>query len=92
MIISPVSPSTAPQKGKSLSDPMKMYLSDAYTVSVNLAGLPAISLPCGFDSNGLPIGFQLIGPELHDHKLLNIGQIFQKHTNFHKKVPGGEKA
>lgn len=91
VIISPVSPCTAPKKGQSLSDPMKMYLSDAYTVGANLAGLPAISLPCGFDGNGLPIGFQLIGPKLQDQKLLNIGQIFQKHTNFHKQVPGGEK-
>ncbi len=62
MILGPAyAPTTAPKLGESLSDPIKMYLGDIYTISVNLAGLPGISLPCGKDSNGLPIGLQLIG-------------------------------
>lgn len=61
VILAPASPTTAPKLGKSLSDPIKMYLGDIYTISVNLVGLPGVSIPCGFDSNHLPIGAQLIG-------------------------------
>lgn len=61
VILGPAAPTTAPKLGESLSDPLKMYLGDVYTVSVNLAGLPGISVPCGVDSKGLPIGLQLIG-------------------------------
>lgn len=61
MILSPAAPSTAPRLGESLSDPLQMYLGDIYTVSVNLAGLPGITVPCGMDDKGLPIGMQLIG-------------------------------
>ena len=61
VIIAPAAPTTAPELGKSLSDPLKMYLGDIYTVSVNLAGLPGISIPVGKDSKGLPIGMQIIG-------------------------------
>ena len=61
VILGPAAPTTAPKLGESLSDPLKMYLGDVYTVSVNLAGLPGISVPCGVDSKGLPIGMQLIG-------------------------------
>ena len=61
VILGPAAPTTAPKLGQSLSDPIKMYLGDIYTISVNLAGLPGISLPCGKDKNGLPIGLQLIG-------------------------------
>ena len=59
VILGPVAPTTAPKLGDSLSDPIKMYLGDIYTISVNLAGLPGISLPCGKDKNGMPIGLQL---------------------------------
>ena len=61
LILGPAAPTTAPELGKSLQDPIKMYLSDVYTISVNLAGLPGMTLPCGFDGSGLPIGVQLIG-------------------------------
>ena len=61
VILAPAAPATAPRLGQSLGDPLKMYLGDIYTISVNLAGLPGISLPCGLDSKGLPIGLQLIG-------------------------------
>lgn len=84
-ILTPTAPTTAPVLGKSLSDPLKMYLSDIYTVSVNIAGLPGLSVPCGFDGDGMPIGTQIIGPALGDVKVLNIGHAYQKHTNFHKK-------
>ena len=70
VILGPAAPTTAPKLGQSLSDPIKMYLGDIYTISVNLAGLPGISLPCGKDKNGLPIGLQLIGncfEEKKDH-------------------------
>ncbi len=69
-ILGPVAPTTAPRLGESLSDPIKMYLGDIYTVSVNLAGLPAISVPCGTDGSGLPIGMQLIGDCFQEKKLI----------------------
>lgn len=69
VILGPTAPSTAPRIGESLSDPMKMYLGDIYTVSVNLAGLPGISVPCGSDENGLPVGLQLIGGCFEEKKL-----------------------
>lgn len=86
-ILCPVAPTTAPEIGKSLSDPLKMYLSDIYTVSANLAGLPGLSVPCGFDSNNMPIGAQILGPVLSDAKVLNIGYAYQQVTEFHKNFP-----
>ena len=89
LLLTPVSPTTAPKLGESLTDPLKMYLSDIYTVSVNLAGLPALSMPCGFDSKGLPIGAQLIGPPLGDGMVLNGAHAFQLETGWHRKTPEG---
>ena len=86
MLLTPVTPATAPQLGESLSDPLKMYLSDIYTVPLNLAGLPGISIPCGFDSNWMPIGAQLIGPALGDSVILNAAHSYQLETDFHKKT------
>lgn len=86
MLLTPVTPTTAPKLGESLSDPLKMYLSDIYTVPLNLAGLPGISIPCGFDSNGMPIGAQLIGPALGDSVILNAAHSYQLETDFHKKT------
>lgn len=88
LILSPVAPTTAPEIGKSLSDPLAMYLSDIYTVSVNIAGLPGISMPCGFDSSGMPIGVQLIGKALNDTTVLNAAYTYQQHTDFHKSFKG----
>ncbi len=85
-ILCPTAPSTAPLLGKSLTDSLKMYLSDIYTVSANLAGLPALSLPCGFDSLGMPVGAQIIGPALSDAAVLNIGHAYQRVTDFHKRI------
>lgn len=93
MLLTPVAPTTAPKIGESLRDPLKMYLSDIYTVSVNLAGLPGLSMPCGFDDKGLPIGAQLIGPHFGEGRLLNAAHAFQRDTDYHKQMPkGGERA
>ena len=93
LLLTPVAPTTAPKLGESLSDPLKMYLSDIYTVSVNLAGLPGLSMPCGFDRRGLPIGAQLIGPHFGEGRLLNAAHAFQRDTDYHKQMPkGGERA
>ena len=78
MILSPAAPTTAPKLGDSLSDPIKMYLGDIYTVSVNLAGLPGISLPCGKDKNGLPIGLQLIGDCFQEKKIIQAAYTFEQ--------------
>lgn len=77
-ILGPVAPTTAPGLGESLTDPLKMYLGDIYTISVNLAGLPGISVPCGTDSRGLPIGLQLIGNCFAEKKLLRAAYTFEQ--------------
>lgn len=92
VILMPVAPTTAPKLGSSLSNPLQMYLSDIYTVSVNLAGLPSISVPCGFDGAGLPIGAQLIGPALGEAKVLNAAHAYQLDTEYHQKAPKGGAA
>lgn len=78
VILGPVAPTTAPKLGDSLSDPIKMYLGDIYTISVNLAGLPGISVPCGIDSKGLPVGLQLIGDCFHEKKLIQTAYAYEK--------------
>lgn len=78
VILSPVAPATAPEIGKSLSDPLKMYLGDIYTVSANLAGLPAMTLPCGLDEKGLPIGLQLIGDCFQEKKILTAAYAYEQ--------------
>ena len=78
VILGPAAPTTAPKLGESLSDPIKMYLGDIYTISVNLAGLPGISLPCGKDSNGLPIGLQLIGDCFKEKKIIRAAYAFEQ--------------
>ena len=87
MILGPVAPTTAPKIGESLKDPLAMYLSDIYTVSVNLAGLPGLSLPCGFDGEGMPVGMQLLGKAFDDAKLLRAGALYQDVTDYHKQMP-----
>lgn len=77
-ILGPVAPTTAPKLGESLSDPIKMYLGDIYTISVNLAGLPGISVPCGEDSQGLPIGLQLIGDCFGEKKLIQTAYTYEQ--------------
>ena len=77
VILGPTAPATAPKLGESLSDPLKMYLGDIYTVAVNLAGLPAISLPCGMDSKGLPIGLQLIGDCFKENNIIRAAFAYE---------------
>lgn len=78
VILGPAAPTTAPKLGESLSDPIQMYLGDIYTISVNLAGLPGISLPCGMDKNGLPIGLQLIGDCFKEKNIIRAAYSFEK--------------
>jgi aspartyl-tRNA(Asn)/glutamyl-tRNA(Gln) amidotransferase subunit A len=78
IILGPIAPTTAPKLGESLSDPLKMYLGDIYTISVNLAGLPAISIPCGKDSKGLPIGLQLIADSFNEKKLIQTAYTYEQ--------------
>lgn len=86
IILTPTAPTTAPKIGESLADPLQMYLTDIYTVSVNIAGLPGLSVPCGFDRSGMPIGAQFIGAALSDMKVLNLGYAYQNATDFHKQT------
>jgi aspartyl-tRNA(Asn)/glutamyl-tRNA(Gln) amidotransferase subunit A len=80
VVLSPVSPTTAFAIGENSDDPLKMYLADVYTASINLAGNPSLSMPCGFDSNKLPIGMQLIGRHFDEETILNFGYQFEKET------------
>lgn len=78
VILGPVAPTTAPRLGESLSDPIKMYLGDIYTISVNLAGLPGLSIPCGVDGKGLPIGLQMIGDCFNEKKLIQAAYAYER--------------
>ncbi|MDP3724737.1 MAG: amidase family protein, partial [bacterium] len=87
VLLAPVSPIPPFKVGELTTDPLEMYLADALTVPVNVAGLPALALPAGFEKNNLPVGLQLIGPQGSDETLLDLGQTFQKETDFHTKRP-----
>ncbi len=88
VIMGPTSPSTAFRLGEKAADPVQMYLSDIYTIAVNLAGLPGMSLPCGF-AGGLPAGLQLIGDYFSEARLLNIAHRYQQVTDWHLQHPAG---
>jgi aspartyl-tRNA(Asn)/glutamyl-tRNA(Gln) amidotransferase subunit A len=83
-IMMPVAPSTAFKFGEKTADPLQMYLSDIYTIAANLAGVPGISIPCGYDSQNLPIGLQIFTPAFTEHKILKIAAMYEKNTNFPK--------
>ena len=87
IILAPVAPTAAPKLDSDIHDPIQMYLSDIYTIAVNLAGLPAMSLPAGFAANGLPIGVQLIGDYFAEAKLLNVAHQMQLNSDVHLKSP-----
>ena len=87
VIIAPTAPTTAFKIGEKTQDPLQMYLSDIYTISVNLAGLPALSLPCGFDSEGLPIGLQIIGKQFDESTILAVAYAYEQSTDWHKRKP-----
>ncbi len=86
-VLGPTAPSTAYKIGEKVDDPLAMYLGDIYTVSVNIAGLPGISIPCGFDGNGLPIGMQLIGKPYDESTLLRAAYTFEQNTGCQKRRP-----
>ena len=87
LVIGPVTPTPAYRIGEKIDDPLSMYLGDLYTVSANLAGIPALSVPCGFTKSGLPIGFQLQGPALAEDRLLRAAAMFQRETDWHRRRP-----
>ena len=87
VLISPVAPTPAFKIGESVDDPLTMYLSDIFTLSINLAGIPGISIPCGFTQNGLPIGMQVMGNHFNEAIILKTAHHFETVTNFHKKSP-----
>ena len=87
VIMGPVAPNTAWKIGEKSSDPVQMYLEDIYTLSANLAGLPAMSLPCGFDSGNMPIGLQLIGNYFSEAKMLQVADVYQQNTDWHQAEP-----
>ena len=88
VIMGPTSPSTAFKLGEKAADPVQMYLSDIYTIAVNLAGLPGMSVPCGF-VGGLPVGLQLIGNYFAEAQLLNVAHRYQQATDWHQRRPAG---
>jgi len=87
VIVTPTAPTTAFRLGEKTQDPLQMYLSDIYTISINLAGLPAISLPCGFDGEGMPIGLQIIGKHFDEATILRVADTYERATEWHKKKP-----
>jgi aspartyl-tRNA(Asn)/glutamyl-tRNA(Gln) amidotransferase subunit A len=88
VIASPVAPYPAFKLGEKLDDPLQMYLADIYTISANLAGIPAMSIPCGFTSTeNLPVGLQLMGRHFDESSLITVGHRFQRATDFHSKEP-----
>jgi aspartyl-tRNA(Asn)/glutamyl-tRNA(Gln) amidotransferase subunit A len=87
VVMGPTSPTAAFKAGEKVEDPLSMYLSDIYTISCNLAGLPGLSIPCGFTKAGLPIGLQLLGPAFEEEKLLRVGRMYERATDWHTRRP-----
>jgi len=87
LILGPTSPTTAFAIGAKASDPVQMYMDDIFTVSAPLAGIPALSVPCGFDEKGLPVGLQLTGPHFSEARLIGAAHRYQQATDWHLKVP-----
>ncbi|MDD2684812.1 MAG: Asp-tRNA(Asn)/Glu-tRNA(Gln) amidotransferase subunit GatA [Gallionella sp.] len=89
IIMGPTSPSTAFKLGEKGDDPVQMYLSDIYTIAVNLAGLPGMSIPCGFGDNNMPVGLQIIGNYFDEARMLNVAHQYQLATDWHSRAPQG---
>jgi aspartyl-tRNA(Asn)/glutamyl-tRNA(Gln) amidotransferase subunit A len=89
VIMGPTAPSTAFKLGEKGDDPVQMYLSDIYTIAVNLAGLPGMSIPCGFGANNMPVGLQIIGNYFDEARMLNVAHQYQLATDWHKRAPQG---
>jgi aspartyl-tRNA(Asn)/glutamyl-tRNA(Gln) amidotransferase subunit A len=89
VIMGPTSPTTAFRIGEKMGDPVQMYLNDIYTIPANLAGLPGLSIPCGFDAKGLPVGLQMVGNYFAEARMLGIAHRFQQATDWHTRTPPG---
>jgi aspartyl-tRNA(Asn)/glutamyl-tRNA(Gln) amidotransferase subunit A len=87
VILTPTSPTAAFKIGEKTADPLQMYLSDIFTISANLAGVPGISIPCGFTSNNLPVGLQLIGKHFDEESILRVAYAYEQNTEWHKRKP-----
>jgi aspartyl-tRNA(Asn)/glutamyl-tRNA(Gln) amidotransferase subunit A len=87
VLVCPTAPTTAFKAGEKTTDPLSMYLNDLMTIPVNLAGLPGISIPCGFDSKGLPIGLQIIGKVLREDQIFQVAYAYEQANNWHLKKP-----
>ena len=87
VIVTPTSPTTAFKVGEKTAEPLEMYLSDIFTISVNLAGLPGLSLPCGFDAENMPIGMQIIGKHFDEATMLKVAHTYEQSTDWHKRKP-----
>jgi aspartyl-tRNA(Asn)/glutamyl-tRNA(Gln) amidotransferase subunit A len=87
ILITPTAPTTAFKAGEKTADPLSMYLSDLMTIPVNLAGLPGISIPCGFDDRGMPIGLQLLSNVLREDLLLQVAHVYEQSTTWHQRSP-----
>ncbi len=87
VIVTPTTPTAAFKAGEKADDPLQMYLSDIFTISVNLAGVPGISIPCGFTSNNLPIGLQIIGKHFDEETILKVSYAYEQSTDWHKRKP-----
>jgi aspartyl-tRNA(Asn)/glutamyl-tRNA(Gln) amidotransferase subunit A len=88
VLLTPTTPTTAFKIGEKADNPLEMYLSDIFTVPVNIAGLPGISIPCGYDNKGLPIGLQLISQPLTEAKLLKTAYAYEQAAQCHNEKPG----
>jgi aspartyl-tRNA(Asn)/glutamyl-tRNA(Gln) amidotransferase subunit A len=91
LIVTPVAPTPAFRLGEKVSDPLQMYLTDIFTISANLAGIPGLSLPCGFSAQGLPIGLQILGNHFQEEKILQAAYAFEQTTDHHLRRPSGIK-
>jgi aspartyl-tRNA(Asn)/glutamyl-tRNA(Gln) amidotransferase subunit A len=92
VIMGPTAPTPAFRVGEKAADPLAMYLSDIYTIGGNLAGIPGISVPCGFTRGGLPIGLQILAPAFQEEKLLRVARMHEQVTEWHKKRPQSPKS
>jgi aspartyl-tRNA(Asn)/glutamyl-tRNA(Gln) amidotransferase subunit A len=87
VLVAPTSPTTAFKIGEKVDDPLQMYLSDVFTLALSLAGLPGLSLPCGFDADGLPIGLQIMGGAFDETAVLRVAHAYEQTTDWHKRRP-----
>ncbi|MBN1285359.1 MAG: Asp-tRNA(Asn)/Glu-tRNA(Gln) amidotransferase subunit GatA [Anaerolineae bacterium] len=87
VVVGPTSPTTAFKIGEKVDDPLQMYLSDVFTLAANLAGIPGLNVPCGFDAKGLPVGLQIMGPAFKEEVVLRVGHAYEQATEWHRRRP-----